>query len=40
MHHHAEMAGLYNDGNALQLEHFGEGKADLLCKLFLDLKSL
>jgi hypothetical protein len=34
------MAGLYNDSDALQLEHFGEGKADLLCELFLDLKSL
>jgi hypothetical protein len=33
------MAGLYNDGDALWLEHFGEGKADLLCEPFLDLKS-
>jgi hypothetical protein len=33
------MAGLYNDGDALRLEHFGEGKADLLCEPFLDLKS-
>jgi hypothetical protein len=38
-HHHAEMAGLYNDGDALRLEHFGEGKGDLLCEPFLDLKS-
>ena len=38
-HHHAEMAGLYNDGDALRLEHFGEGKSDLLCEPFLDLKS-
>lgn len=38
-HHCAEMAGLYNDGDALQLEHFGEGKGDLLCEPFLDLKS-
>ena len=33
------MAGLYNDGDALRLEHFGEGKGDLLCEPFLDLKS-
>ena len=33
------MAGLYNDGDALRLENFGEGKGDLLCKPFLDLKS-
>jgi hypothetical protein len=39
MHHYIEMARLYNNGNALQLEHFGEGKADLLCAPFLDLKS-
>jgi len=34
------MARFDNNSNALQLEHFGEGKADLLCKLFLDLKAL
>jgi hypothetical protein len=34
------MAGLYNNSDALQLEHFREGKGDLLCKPFLDLKSL
>lgn len=34
------MAGLYNNSNALQLEHFREGKADLLCEPFLDLKLL
>ena len=33
------MAGLYNDSDALRLEHFGEGKGDLLCEPFLDLKS-
>lgn len=33
------MAGLHNDGDALRLEHFGEGKGDLLCEPFLDLKS-
>ncbi len=33
------MAGLYNNGNALRLEHVREGKADLFCKSFLDLKS-
>jgi hypothetical protein len=33
------MAGLYNNGDALRLEHFGKGKADLLCEPFLDLKS-
>lgn len=33
------MAGLYNDGNTLRLEHFGEGKCDLLCEPFLDLKA-
>ena len=38
-HHHAEMAGLYNDSNALRLEYFREGKGDLLRKPFLDLKS-
>ncbi len=36
--HHAEIAGLYNDGDALRLEHFGEGKGGLLCEPFLDLK--
>jgi len=33
------MAGLYNNGDALRLEYFGEGKGDLLCEPFLDLKS-
>ena len=33
------MAGLFNDGDALWLEHLGDGKADLLCEPFLDLKS-
>lgn len=33
------MARLYNNGDALRLEHFGEGKANLLCEPFLDLKS-
>jgi hypothetical protein len=33
------MTGPCNDGDALWLEHFGEGKADLLCEPFLDLKS-
>jgi hypothetical protein len=33
------MAGFDNDGDALRLEHFGEGKADLLCEPFLDLKA-
>jgi hypothetical protein len=33
------MAGLYNDGDALRLEQFGEAKSDLLCEPFLDLKS-
>jgi len=33
------MAGLYNDGDALGLEHFREDKDDLLCEPFLDLKS-
>ena len=38
-HHHAEMTGLYNDGDALRLEYFGEGKGDLFCEPFLDLES-
>lgn len=38
-HHHAEMARLYNNRDALWLEHFGEGKGDLLGEPFLDLKS-
>jgi hypothetical protein len=33
------MARLYNDGDPLRLKHFGEGKTDLLCEPFLDLKS-
>lgn len=33
------MARLYNDGDALRLERSGEGKGDLLCEAFLDLKS-
>lgn len=33
------MAGLYNDGDVLRLEHFGEGQGDLLCEPFLDLES-
>ena len=33
------MAGLYDDSDALRLEHFEEGKGDLLCEPFLDLKS-
>jgi hypothetical protein len=32
------MDGLFNEGDALQLKHFGEGKGDLLCEPFLDLK--
>lgn len=32
------MAGLYNHRDALRLEHFREGKTDLLCEPFLDLK--
>jgi len=32
------MAGLYNEGDALRLERFGEGKCDLLRETFLDLK--
>jgi len=32
------MAGLYNEGDALRLKYFGEGKCDLLCEPFLDLK--
>ena len=38
-YHHAEMAGLYHNGDAFRLEHFGEGKGGLLCEPFLDLKS-
>jgi hypothetical protein len=34
------MAGLYNNGDALSLEHFKKDKDDLLYKPFLDLKSL
>jgi hypothetical protein len=33
------MAGLCNDGDALWMEHFGEGEANLLGEPFLDLKS-
>ena len=33
------MTGLYNDGDALRLEDFGEGRGNLLRKPFLDLKS-
>ena len=38
-HHHAEMAGLYEDSDALRFEYVGEGKGDLLREPFLDLKS-
>jgi hypothetical protein len=38
-HHHTEMVGLYNDGDASRLEQFGEAKSDLLCEPLLDLKS-
>lgn len=33
------MAGFCNDGDALRLQHFGEGTGDLLREPFLDLKS-
>jgi hypothetical protein len=33
------MARLYNDGDALRPEHFVDGKGNLLCEPFLDLKS-
>jgi hypothetical protein len=37
-HHHAKMAGFHNEGDAMWLKHFGEGKGDLLCEPFLNLK--
>ena len=33
------ICNIYNDSDALRLDHFGEGKVDLLGEPFLDLKS-
>lgn len=38
-HHHAEMAGFDDDGDALGLQHFGEGESDLFGQAFLDLEA-
>lgn len=38
-HDHAQMAGLDNDGDALGLQHLGEGEGDLLGQAFLDLQA-
>ncbi len=40
MHYCAEMARLCNNSNALWIEHFREGEANLLSEPFLDLKLL
>lgn len=39
MYYYIEITRLYNDGDALLLEYFREGKGDLFYKPFLDLKS-